>query len=375
MSTTSTPARPDATPDRSQGPAPEPHETATARASALTVLGRFGLPLLLLLVLVTFSLVQPDSFFAWSNFRATFSQQAIILMVALAAMITLIVGEFDLSVGANAGLAAIFTVGLSDRQDVNPWLAILAAVAIATAIGAANGLIVVKLKVNSFVATLGMATAIAGVGQLYTNQTDLQSAPQALTDIARYEVFDLPVTVLVAIVVAAIMLVLLQFLPLGRRLLAVGANRRAAELTGIAVDRQVVGAFAAGGLVAGIGGALYGANLGGAGNTTGATLLLPAFAGAFLGSTAISPGRFNVIGTVVAVLLLAFTVSGLEQVGVEPWVESVVQGVALIAAVALSSWAIRLRASRLRSSQLRSITEDAESPKNTSAPPGGAQGA
>lgn len=374
MSSTTTPARSGTTPDRSKGAEPKRPEAPAGRSSALTVLGRFGLPLLLLIVLVTFSLVQPDSFFAWSNFRATFSQQAIILMVALGAMITLIVGEFDLSVGANAGLAAIFTVGLSDRQDVNPWLAILIAIVIATAIGAANGLIVVKLKVNSFVATLGMATAIAGVGQLYTDQTDLQSAPQALTDIARFEIFDLQLTVLVAIVTAIIMLILLQFLPMGRRLLAVGANRRAAELTGISVDRQVVGAFAAGGLVAGIGGALYGANLGGAGNSTGATLLLPAFAGAFLGSTAISPGRFNVIGTVVAVLLLAFTVSGLEQVGVEPWVESVVQGLALIAAVALSSWAIRLRASRLRSSQLRSITEDVEHPKKSN-PLSGEKGA
>jgi ribose transport system permease protein len=354
ISTSSTtPARDEVKPRRQRRPG------SVEGGSTLNVLGRFGLPLLLLAVLVTFSLLKPDSFFAWANFQATFSQQAIILMVALGAMVTLIVGEFDLSVGANAGLAAIFAVGLSYNQHVNPWLALLAATAISTAIGAANGVIVIKLKVNSFVATLGMATAIAGIGQLYTNQTDIQSAPQQLIDIARTQVFGLQMTVIVAVVVAVIMLVALQYLAIGRRLLAVGASRRAAQLTGIGVDRQIIGAFAAGGFIAGLGGALYGANLGGAGNSTGATLLLPAFAGAFLGSTAIIPGRFNVIGTVVAVLLLAFTVSGLEQVGVKPWIEAVIQGFALIAAVAFSSWAIRLRAARLRTSQLRMISEEA----------------
>jgi len=87
-------------------------------------------------------------------------------------------------------------------------------------------------------------------------------------------------------------------------------------------------------------------------------LLLPAFAGAFLGSTTITPGRYNVPGTLVAVLLLAFTVSGLEQVGVQPWIESVVQGVALIAAVAFSSWAIRFRTAQLRDAQLALLAEE-----------------
>ena len=86
--------------------------------------------MLLALVLIVFSAWRPDSFFAWSNFNATFAQQAIILMVAFGAMLPLIVGEFDLSVGANAGLGAIFAVGLTDQQGLNPWLAMVAAIAI-----------------------------------------------------------------------------------------------------------------------------------------------------------------------------------------------------------------------------------------------------
>lgn len=334
--------------------------TTVDAGQALHVLGRFGLPMLLALVLMVFSVWKPDSFFVWTSFNATFAQQAIILMVAFGAMLPLIVGEFDLSVGANAGLGAIFAVGLTDLQGVNPWLAIVTAIAICGVVGVVNGLIVTRLKVNSFVTTLGVATAIGGFGQLYTHQQDLQSAPAGLIAIGRAELFGLPMTVIVAIVTAIVLVIVLQYLPIGRQLLAVGANRRAAELTGIRADRRVVLVFAAAGVIVGLGGALYGANLGAAGNSTGPTLLLPAFAGAFLGSTTIMPGRYNVIGTVVAVLLLAFTVSGLEQVGVAPWIESVVQGVALVTAVAFSSWAIRKRTARLRDAQLELLSESRE---------------
>jgi ribose transport system permease protein len=339
---------------------PQPRRIDLEGGVLLQTLGRFGLPMLLAIVLTIFSVWIPASFFSWSNFNATFSQQAIILTVALGVMVPLIVNEFDLSVGANAGLAAIFTVGLAEMQGVPGWVAILCAVAISTAVGLVNGLIVTRLKVNSFVATLGMATAIGGLGEAYTGGLDLFNAPEDLVSIGRASIGEIELPVIVALVLAAVLLVVLQYLPAGRKLLAVGANRNAAELTGIRPETRIVVTFVVAGAIVGIGGALYGANLGAAGNATGPTLLLPAFAGAFLGSTTITPGRYNVGGTVIAVLLLAFTVSGLEQVGVLPWIEAVVQGVALVGAVAFSSWAIRHRTAMLREHQLRLLAEDDE---------------
>lgn len=331
---------------------PRVRDVTSAGTNALELLGRYGLPLALFLVLVLFSVWKSSVFFTWANFKATFSNQAVILMVALGAMVPLIVGEFDLSVGANAGLAAIFAVGFSSMQHITPWISILFAVLISGTVGLINGVIITRLRVNSFVATLGVATAIGGFGELYTHELDLQGAPAGLESIGRTTVASLPMTVIVAVVVAFALLVVLQYLPSGRQLLAVGSNRRAAELTGIRPDLQVIFAFVAAGVIVGVGGALYGANLGAASNSTGPTLLLPAFAGAFLGSTTITPGRFNVLGTIVGVLLLAFLVTGLEQVGVAPWVQPVVQGCALILAVALSSWAVRARLTRLRVAQL-----------------------
>jgi ribose transport system permease protein len=343
-------------------------DVSSRRSGVLEILGRYGLPLALLIVLVVFSAWKTSSFFTWTNFRQTFAQQAIILMVALGAMVPLIVGEFDLSVGANAGLGALFAVGLCDMQHVAPLVALILAVLICTSVGLINGLIITRLKVNSFVATLGTATVIGGIGELYTHELDLQGAPAGLESIGRASVAGLPMPVIVSVVVALALLLMLQYLPIGRQLLAVGSNRRAAELTGIRGDRRIIFAFVAAGFIVGIGGALYGANLGAASNATGPTLLLPAFAGAFLGSTTILPGRYNVLGTIVGVLLLAFMVSGLEEVGVAPWVEPVVQGGALVAAVALSSWASRLRTARLRAAQLALLDAEREADPDTPQP-------
>jgi ribose transport system permease protein len=159
----------------------------------------------------------------------------------------------------------------------------------------------------------------------------------------------------VALLTGVVLFTYLQRLPAGRKLLAVGANRRAAELTGIQPRLRIFGAFVTTGAICGLGGALYGAQLGSASLSTGSTLMLPAFAGAFLGATAITPGRFNVIGTVVGVLFLAFTVSGLQQMGVSAWAQDVVTGFALVASVALSTWAARIRMARLRKAQLENI--------------------
>ena len=358
-------------PSARENGAPRIRNVESTGTNALELLGRYGLLIALLVVLAVFSIWKPSTFFTWANFKATFSQQAVILMVAFGAMVPLIVGEFDLSVGANAGLAAIFTVGFSSMQHLAPFVAIVLAVLISAVVGLVNGLIITRLRVNSFVATLGVATAIGGFGELYTHELDLQGAPASLESIGRTTVFSLPMTVIVALAMACALLLLLQYLPPGRQLLAVGSNRRAAELTGIRPDLWVVFAFVAAGVIVGVGGALYGANLGAASNSTGPTLLLPAFAGAFLGSTTITPGRFNVLGTIIGVLLLAFLVTGLEQVGVAPWVQPVVQGCALVGAVALSSWAIRARLARLRVAQLALLDAEREADQQSQQANGG----
>lgn len=332
-------------------------------------LGQYGLPVLLAAVIIGFSIARPNTFGIWSNFSVTLEQQIPVLIIALGLMVTLTVGEFDLSVAGNASLANTFVVGLCVKQHWPVGAAIVVAIAISTAIGLINGLVITRLRIPAFVATLAMGTIVGGIGLAYTAEQDLFNAPGSLTKLGRTEIFGgLPITVIYGLFVAAVMLLVLRWLPLGRRMRAVGENRRAAELTGIPSRRYIAGCFATGGLLAGIAGAILGAQTGGSAVSSSGALLLPGFAAAFLGATTIESGRFNVVGTVIAVYFLAFAVDGLELVGAEGWVQPVIDGLALLIAVGLSAWALQLRSARQRREQLLAI-ESASLSQQDDAPP------
>ena len=178
--------------------------------------------------------------------------------------------------------------------------------------GLVNGLIVVKLQVTSFVATLGMATLIGGVGLAYSHSTDVLTVPGSVTAMVQHQVFGLfPLGVVYGIVAMLVVAAVLRYLPVGRELRAVGANPRAAALTGIRPGLYRIASFTFGGTLAGIAGVVLTGQLGSATAAgTADALLLPIFAAVFLGSTAFSPGRPNVLGLFVAALFLAFVSSG-----------------------------------------------------------------
>ena len=132
-------------------------------------------------------------------------------------------------------------------------------------------------------------------------------------------------------------------MPAGRRLYATGANRKAAELTGVPARRLVMGAFVTSGLIVGLAGVILAARLQVAQSSVGPEFLLPAFVGALLGATTVRPGRVNAWGTIIAVLVLAVGIAGLQQLGNSFFVEPIFQGAALIISVGLAGYAARRR--------------------------------
>ena len=178
----------------------------------------------------------------------------------------------------------------------------------------------------------------------------------------RTEHFGLTMAVFYGFAMMIIVATVLRFFPVGRRLRAVGANPRAAALTGIQPGVYRVASFVVSGAIAGVGGVIFTGQIGSATSSGGANpLLLPIFAALFLGSTAFTPGRPNVPGLFVAALFLAFVSSGLVLLGAPLWLTPIINGAVLILGVALSTWAIRLRARRFRTQQLKQLvdTEDA----------------
>jgi ribose transport system permease protein len=149
------------------------------------------------------------------------------------------------------------------------------------------------------------------------------------------------VPVLIVVVLSAALWIVSEYLPIGRMAYVVGSNRRAAELTGISTRKVVLGAFVASGMLSALAGVVLASELGVGVPGTGSEFLLPAFAAALLGSTAIRPGRANVLGCLIAVALLAVGVSGLQQLGASTYVDPLFNGSVLVVAVALTSYAGR----------------------------------
>jgi ribose transport system permease protein len=332
------------------------------------LVGRFALVLILVLLAVVFSIARPESFGTWDNFKAILSNQVVVVFIAFAATLPLIVDEFDLSVAAVFTWSQVILVGLVLQHDWPVAPAIGVALASAVVIGLINGIAVVRFQINSFIATLASGSILTGATLAYSKgESIFGSAPKSLTNLARNKLWGIDLPVFYALAAALVIALILGRLPIGRRMYATGGNQRAAQLTGIATHRYVVATFVVSALLASIGGIILGSRIGAASTDAGSTLLIQAFAGAFLGATAFWPGRFNIPGTLVAVYVVSVAVTGLEQMGAALWVEPVFQGGVLFVAVGLSAWTGRYRAGRARQARLRELEErraleSAESP-------------
>ena len=286
-------------------------------------------------LIVIFTLWQPEIFPTMATVHSVAADRSITAMLALAVLIPLACGAFDLSIGANANLCTISAVLLINNDWAWP-VTVVVSVLIGTAIGAFNGFVVVRFKVSSFITTLGSASVIAAVQIIITN--NLQPLPpinRAWSAFTQTTVLGFQVVVLYMLVVALVLWWVLQHTPVGRYLYAIGSSPEAARLSGARVDRFTFLSLMAAGSLAGLTGAIY-ASLAGPSLSYGSSLLLPAFAAVFLGSTQIIPGRFNVWGTVLSIFVLATGVKGLQLATDAQWLDPMFSGGALIAAVAVA---------------------------------------
>lgn len=304
-------------------------------------LAELALPIILILLIVLFSVLQPTIFPTLSNIRGILLTQSVLAILALGAMFPLIVGEFDLSIGGNLGLGAVLVTGLPSLQGLDLVTSIVIALFACTAVGLVNGIMVYLLKMNAFIATLASGLILGGLTDWYTKSQIISSdIPKALPDFGKARFFEVPFPVLLVVVIALIAWYVLEYTPFGRRLYAIGGSREASRLSGVHVTKLGIGAFMISGLLAGVAGVLESAVIGTGNPSVGASFLLPAFAAVFLGAAAIKIGRFNTLGTVIAVLTIAVGVAGLQLLGFPFYIEPIFNGGILIIAV-LSIGALR----------------------------------
>ncbi|MEV8631353.1 ABC transporter permease [Streptosporangium sp. NPDC051023] len=332
-------------PEQRAAGGPEPQRSPDSRLDLQRFASRYAIVGIWILMCGFYTVLMPGTFFQASTFRSIFASQQALVFLALAAMMTFVVGEFDLSIASALGLSATLVPVLAVLHGWNLVLSCVVAVLAAALGGLLNGFLVVKVGVPALIVTLGSSTLMLGIASLVSHQTTVSGLSPGFADITLYEVAGLPISFFYGLALALAIGYVLTFTPLGRHMTFVGANREVARLAGVAVDRIRLGAFVAGSTLAGTGGVLLVASVGGYDSTVSPTYLLPAFAATFLGTAVVRPGRFNPIGTLVAIYFLATGILGLQMLGYTGWIENAFYGTALIIAVSVATIVRRRTAS------------------------------
>jgi ribose transport system permease protein len=304
---------------------------------------RYAVAILLVVMFVVFSVLLPDTFFTTGNFTTLANSQAVLLILALALIFPLSVGEFDLSVASNLGFGGILTGYLNGVAHWPLLPTVIFVLVVGAIVGAVNGFFVVNLGVNAFIVTLATGTILTGLTIWVSGGQILSDISPALVDGITTTIGGLAVPVFIAFLLVLVLWYLFDFTPLGRYLTFIGLGAEVARLAGLPVKSLRFGAFGIAGILAAGCGVLAVGLLGAADPSASAGYLLPAYAGAFLGATVIKPGRFNPWGTVIALALLVVGVTGLQLLGAAGWVEQVFNGTALVIAVTFARLVSRQR--------------------------------
>ena len=331
-------------------------------------LDRFSGIYLWLVFIAVFGIWTPSEFLTMSTVRGIASQQAVTGIVALAVLIPLASGLYDLSVGATANLTGMMSVTMLNHG----WAlvpSIIIPVAVGIVIGFVNAFVVVRLGVNSFIATLGMSSILAAVLVIMTgDNSPVPPTSTAWNNFTQTTIAGFQIVVVYMLVIAFVLWWLMAYTPVGRYFYAIGGNLEAARLSGVRVNRYSTLALVLAAGISGLAG-VFATSVGGPSLDFGPALLLPAFATAFLGSTQLVPGKFNVWGTLLAMFVLATGVEGLQLVSGAAWLGDMFYGVALILAVALS---INRGSAAVRRTTRGSVASRGDQSTSDSSPPPGA---
>jgi ribose transport system permease protein len=331
-----------------------------ARTLGNLKLDRYSGILMIGLFIVGYSIWLPDTFPTTSTFDTVLSSQAVAGVVAIAVLFPLAAGVFDLSIAQNVTLSSLVCASLMAKAPhLSPALAVLATLGVGAVIGAVNGTLVAFVGLNSFIATLGTTSLLTALSSLIGNGNYLGPFDKGFTGITDGTILGVPIVAFYLVIIAAVAWYVLEHTAIGRRTHAVGLNPESARLAGIRTKRILFAQMVVCGVVTSLAAVLLTSSINSSSETVGTAYLLPAYAAAFLGTTQLKPGRFNVWGTLIAIYLLGVGVTGLQLAGLSIWVTYAFNGAALLLAVSVSAIAARRAASGKRAFRRRTAAKAA----------------
>ncbi|WP_083875558.1 ABC transporter permease [Gracilibacillus halophilus] len=283
-----------------------------------------------------FSIISSE-FLTATNITNILRQVSINGILAVGMTFVILTSGIDLSVGSVMAFTGTIMAGLMINNGLPPILAIIAGILLGALLGYINGSFVAYAKIPAIIVTLAMMETARGLALLYTGGYPLSGVPDSFTFIGRGYVLGIPMPVIIMIAVYLIAYLMLNHLPLGRYIYAIGGNEEAVRLSGIKVKRIKSLVYLISGVTASISGLIMTSRLASGQPTAGVTYELDAIAAVVLGGTAISGGRGHIFGTFLGALLLGVLSNGLNLIGVSPYLQRVLKGVIIVGAIYYSS--------------------------------------
>ncbi|QQZ19528.1 MULTISPECIES: ABC transporter permease [Rhodococcus] len=329
---------------RPELPAPDRAESRGrfTRARVEELLIRNSMVLVLLLVIGYFS-YESARFATLDNFRTIMIAAAPFALVALGQTLVILTGGIDLSVGSVIAVSAMTGASVVVGHPERLWLAVAAAIGVGILCGLINGLIVSRLGVAPFVATLGMLTAASGFAYVIGGGAPINGLPDEYGKIANTEILGLQAPVVVMIFGFVILAAVMKRTSFGLRVYAVGGNRTAAEVAGVKTRRILTSVYVLSGALAGLSGVILSSRVISGPPNLGAGYELDAIAAVVIGGASLMGGRGTVWGTLLGLLLIQTLNNGLDLLVVPAYWQAVISGVLIVTAVAVDVWATRRR--------------------------------
>ena len=296
----------------------------------------FGPFLALLCVYGLFSALTPDTFLRTLNLVTMLRQTVVVSIAAIGMALIIIHGGIDLSVGSTVAFVTV-VVAKSLQGGASPTAAVLTGLALGACAGALNGALVVGLRITPFIATLGTMTALRGIAKGLADEQKIDAPARGLDDLMAVLPGErlVPHGVWLALLAAVVFGLLLSYTRLGRHAVAIGSNELTARLCGVPVARVRLVIYTLGGLLAGLAGILEFSTLTVGDPTDSVGLELEAIAAVVIGGGSLSGGQGSVAGTLIGALLLTVIKAGCTHLGMPNWIQEILTGVIIVAAMTL----------------------------------------
>ena len=314
---------------------------ASARRLVLERGMEVALPAVTIGLIVLFASLS-DVFLTPQNFRNIGIAASALAAVSFGQTFVILTAGLDLSVGATVALVSVVSAFVMREYGIAPG--ILAALVCGVCVGIVNGLIITRLRVSPFIATLAMLSVTGGLALNLAGGVPIPGLPSAFGQIAYQSIAGVPVPVLIAVLTLVLAELALRFTRFGRNVCAVGGNQEAARLSGINVDSIKTAAYAFCGLTAAVGSIILTARVSSGQPTLGATLPLESIAAVVLGGVSLAGGRGSIINVAFGVAFISILANGLNLLNVSSYTQMMIIGTALIVAVALDQFGMRRRA-------------------------------